>query len=95
MEEKLNGKSILDENGAGEKVDDYLSDAFPAGLRILIVDDDKEYLTLLENMLKRCQYEGDSIFLMIMLEILIDFFFKAFSSQHSLIFDMANFSYQM
>ncbi|GLT43167.1 hypothetical protein SLA2020_171370 [Shorea laevis] len=57
MEGKLNGKSVLDENGTGEKVDDYLSDAFPAGLRILTVDDDKESLTLLENMLKRCQYE--------------------------------------
>ena len=31
---------------------------FPAGLRVLVVDDDPLCLRIVEKMLKRCQYEG-------------------------------------
>ncbi|KAL3501068.1 hypothetical protein ACH5RR_035517 [Cinchona calisaya] len=33
------------------------SDAFPAGLRVLVVDDDPTWLKILEKMLKKCSYE--------------------------------------
>ncbi|EXB82440.1 Two-component response regulator [Morus notabilis] len=33
------------------------SDAFPAGLRVLVVDDDPTWLRILEKMLKKCSYE--------------------------------------
>ncbi|KAF5746508.1 two-component response regulator ARR11-like [Tripterygium wilfordii] len=33
------------------------SDAFPSGLRVLVVDDDPTWLKILEKMLKRCSYE--------------------------------------
>ena len=33
-------------------------DAFPAGLRVLVVDDDLTWLRILEKMLKKCLYEG-------------------------------------
>ncbi|EOY00781.1 hypothetical protein QUC31_014125 [Theobroma cacao] len=32
-------------------------DAFPAGLRVLVVDDDPTWLKILEKMLKKCSYE--------------------------------------
>ncbi|KAI4336634.1 hypothetical protein L6164_015134 [Bauhinia variegata] len=32
-------------------------DAFPAGLRVLVVDDDPTWLRILEKMLKKCSYE--------------------------------------
>ncbi|KAL2339484.1 hypothetical protein Fmac_007424 [Flemingia macrophylla] len=32
-------------------------DAFPAGLRVLVVDDDPTWLRILEKMLKKCLYE--------------------------------------
>ncbi|XP_022855059.1 two-component response regulator ORR26-like isoform X3 [Olea europaea var. sylvestris] len=32
-------------------------DAFPAGLRVLVVDDDSTWLKILEKMLKKCSYE--------------------------------------
>lgn len=31
---------------------------FPAGLRVLVVDDDPLCLKIIEQMLKRCNYEG-------------------------------------
>ncbi|BAT76208.1 hypothetical protein VIGAN_01418100, partial [Vigna angularis var. angularis] len=31
-------------------------DHFPVGLRVLAVDDDRTYLTVLENLLRKCQY---------------------------------------
>lgn len=34
------------------------TDAFPAGLRVLVVDDDPTWLKILEKMLKKCSYEG-------------------------------------
>lgn len=33
------------------------TDAFPAGLRVLVVDDDLPWLRILEKMLKKCSYE--------------------------------------
>lgn len=33
-------------------------EAFPAGLRVLVVDDDPTWLKILEKMLKKCSYEG-------------------------------------
>ncbi|KAF8399866.1 hypothetical protein HHK36_015737 [Tetracentron sinense] len=33
------------------------TDAFPAGLRVLVVDDDPTWLKILEKMLKKCSYE--------------------------------------
>jgi len=33
-------------------------DAFPAGLRVLVVDDDPTWLKILEKMLKKCSYQG-------------------------------------
>ncbi|PNX87257.1 two-component response regulator ARR11-like protein, partial [Trifolium pratense] len=32
-------------------------DAFPAGLRVLVVDDDPTWLRILEKMLKKCFYQ--------------------------------------
>lgn len=32
---------------------------FPAGLRVLVVDDDPLCLRIVEKMLKRCQYVGE------------------------------------
>lgn len=37
---------------------DGVSDQFPAGLRVLVVDDDPTCLRILEKMLKNCLYEG-------------------------------------
>ncbi|XP_048232916.1 two-component response regulator ORR26 [Ricinus communis] len=34
------------------------TDAFPAGLRVVVVDDDPTWLSILERMLKRCSCEG-------------------------------------
>ncbi|KAF5197652.1 Two-component response regulator [Thalictrum thalictroides] len=33
------------------------SETFPAGLRVLVVDDDPTWLKILEKMLKKCSYE--------------------------------------
>ena len=35
-----------------------VSDQFPAGLRVLVVDDDPTCLVILEKMLRICLYEG-------------------------------------
>ena len=37
---------------------DITNPRFPAGLRVLVVDDDPLCLRIVEKMLKRCQYEG-------------------------------------
>ncbi|KAL3505670.1 hypothetical protein ACH5RR_031052 [Cinchona calisaya] len=39
------------------KSDDVVSDQFPAGLRVLVVDDDPTCLRILEKMLRNCHYE--------------------------------------
>lgn len=38
-------------------------DQFPAGLRVLVVDDDTTCLAILEQMLRRCLYQGLSFYL--------------------------------
>lgn len=40
-------------------------EAFPAGLRVLVVDDDPTWLRILEKMLKKCLYEGWFVLLII------------------------------
>jgi len=35
-----------------------VSDQFPVGLRVLVVDDDPTCLTILEKMLRTCRYDG-------------------------------------
>lgn len=42
-------------SGAG---DGGVPDKFPAGLRVLVVDDDPTCLMILEKMLRTCNYEG-------------------------------------
>ena len=34
---------------------------FPAGLRVLVVDDDPLCLRIVDKMLKRCQYVGECV----------------------------------
>lgn len=41
------------------KADVVGSDHFPAGLRVLVVDDDVTCLRILEQMLRRCLYNGE------------------------------------
>ncbi|KAJ1407705.1 Signal transduction response regulator, receiver domain [Sesbania bispinosa] len=43
------------------KSGDGVSDQFPAGLRVLVVDDDPTCLMILERMLRACLYEGEHI----------------------------------
>lgn len=38
-----------------------ISDQFPVGLRVLVVDDDVTCLRILEQMLRRCRYQGPSV----------------------------------
>ena len=40
------------------KSGDTVPDQFPAGLRVLVVDDDPTCLMILEKMLRTCLYEG-------------------------------------
>lgn len=42
------------------KANDVVPDQFPAGLRVLVVDDDPTCLVILEKMLRTCLYEGTS-----------------------------------
>ncbi|EXB90367.1 Two-component response regulator [Morus notabilis] len=44
-------------SGAAWKSGDVVSDQFPAGLRVLVVDDDPTCLMILEKMLRTCLYE--------------------------------------
>ena len=37
------------------------AEAFPAGLRVLVVDDDPTWLKILEKMLRKCSYEGSFV----------------------------------
>lgn len=43
-------------NGYPPSVTETMTDQFPAGLRVLVVDDDKTLLKILEQMLRRCSY---------------------------------------
>jgi len=44
-------------------------DAFPAGLRVIVVDDDQTWLRILEKMLKKCFYRG--FFLLLIFTLLL------------------------
>ena len=44
--------------GGGGGGDGGVPDQFPAGLRVLVVDDDPTCLKILEKMLRNCNYEG-------------------------------------
>ncbi|XP_015060321.1 two-component response regulator ARR2 [Solanum pennellii] len=48
--------SVLSSTGSW-KSGDVVSDQFPVGLRVLVVDDDPTCLKILEKMLKNCHYE--------------------------------------
>lgn len=43
---------------SARKATDMSSDQFPAGLRVLVVDDDPTCLKILEKMLQNCCYAG-------------------------------------
>ena len=45
-------------SSAAWKAGDVVPDQFPAGLRVLLVDDDPTCLMILEKMLRTCFYEG-------------------------------------
>lgn len=47
-------------------------DQFPVGMRVLAVDDDPTCLFILENLLRKCQYQGLLLLLLILLLILHD-----------------------
>lgn len=44
------------------KMDRTVTDEFPAGLRVLVVDDDLACLKILEKMLLKCLYRGKIVF---------------------------------
>jgi hypothetical protein len=54
-------KKMTVEQGIG----DSNIDQFPIGMRVLAVDDDPTCLLLLETLLRRCQYTGLSLFLLL------------------------------
>lgn len=45
-------------SSAAWRAGDVVPDQFPAGLRVLVVDDDPTCLMILEKMLRTCLYEG-------------------------------------
>jgi two-component response regulator (ARR-B family) len=45
-------------SSAAWKAGDVVPDKFPAGLRVLVVDDDPTCLVILEKMLRTCLYDG-------------------------------------
>ena len=44
-----------------QMMEDAAEDKFPEGLRILVVDDDRVCLTVLEALLRRCKYQRESL----------------------------------
>ena len=59
-------ETLLQENdrGGDHRMDD-LRDQFPIGMRVLAVDDDSTCLMVLETLLRRCQYHGDLLLLLL------------------------------
>lgn len=49
---------VAPSSAASWKSGDAVPDQFPAGLRVLVVDDDPTCLRILEKMLINCLYEG-------------------------------------
>lgn len=54
------------------------AEAFPYGLRVLVVDDDPTWLKILEKMLKKCSYEGGGF--LFHLNVFLHFVFAFLSS---------------
>ena len=48
----------MEEKMGGSNGEDGCKDWFPFGLRVLAVDDDPICLKVLENLLRKCQYQG-------------------------------------
>lgn len=53
----ISSSSISGNSRALAKADSTSCDSFPAGLRVLVVDDDPICLLILDKMLRRCQYK--------------------------------------
>lgn len=52
---------------------DDLRDQFPIGMRVLAVDDDSTCLMVLETLLRRCQYHGDLLLLLLFVFWILNF----------------------
>ena len=57
---QLSACMVANEPSSTCKPELVVSDQFPAGLRVLVVDDDVTCLRILEQMLRRCTYHGES-----------------------------------
>ena len=55
---KLNSAHRQGESCKSYPIVSAMASAFPSGLRVLAVDDDPAFLKILEQMLKKCSYEG-------------------------------------
>ena len=53
-------RSSLEEMTPRKPVCEPVHDPFPAGLRVLVVDDDPTCLIILEKMLRTCRYHGNN-----------------------------------
>lgn len=61
--QKLPASSLSTANSYGAcKVSSVVPDKFPVGLRVLVVDDDTSCLRILEQMLRKCLYQGMLVF---------------------------------
>lgn len=49
-------------SACSRRICEGISEQFPAGLRVLVVDDDPICLMILEKMLRNCLYEGKFFF---------------------------------
>ncbi|KAF7813647.1 two-component response regulator ARR11-like isoform X1 [Senna tora] len=56
-EDQFQRGSVWDHATMSNEFSSSRRDAFPAGLRVLVVDDDLTWLRILEKMLKKCSYE--------------------------------------
>ena len=54
----LNMKDLKSNDRVKVMNDEEANDDFPIGMRVLVVDDDPICLLLLENLLRRCQYNS-------------------------------------
>lgn len=61
--QKLPASSLSTANSYGAcTVGSVVPDKFPVGLRVLVVDDDPACLKILEQMLRKCLYQGVFMF---------------------------------
>lgn len=87
-----NGKGSMSSSTSGTawKSGDVVPDQFPAGLRVLVVDDDPTCLMILEKMLRTCLYEGKA-FSFLLSENFCFFVFVLFDSFNSFFFSFISF----